>query len=420
MEIYTRHMRPNVIRPNIKDLGLLEKMLPHKAVRFVVTKTDRNGIECETDMIDNGDGIRNIFSFRRREYDKARGDFTCVLIIPTGVGADIGGHCGDAGALCRLLASACDNLITHPNVVNASDYNEIPDNTLYVEGSILTSLLMGTCGLRMVRSNKMLLIAEENPLDYINDEIVNAVSTARVTLGIHCDVLFLKSCALMVSETCESGRAVGRITLLERITDVLDDYVNDYDAFPITTLIGVQPDIHEQYFITNELDVNPWGGVEAMLTHALTLRYRKPFAHSPQMESEEVADMKFGIVDPRKAAETASLTFLHCILKGLHNAPQMTYNLDNAHFVAEDISCVIMPYGCVGLPFIAALEQNIPLILVKDKNIMHNEIHHYITDHEVYIAENYLEVIGYMNVIKSGVNIGSIERPIAETTIFKA
>ena len=266
----------------------------------------------------------------------------------------------------------------------------------------------------------MLLIAEENPIDYINDEIVNAVSTARVTLGINCDILFLKSCAVMTSETCESGRAVGRVMLLERITDVIDDYVKDYDAFPITTLIGVPPETHEQYFIHDELDVNPWGGVEAMLTHALTLKYWKQFAHSPQMESQEVADMRLGVVDPRKAPETASLTFLHCILKGLHDAPQITYNLDNAHFIAEDISCVIMPYGCVGLPFLAALEQNIPLILVKDRNIMTNEMHHYIADHEVYIAENYLEAIGYMNVIKSGIHIESIERPIAGTRIFKA
>ncbi|MCZ6820872.1 MAG: DUF3326 domain-containing protein, partial [Calditrichaeota bacterium] len=41
-----------------------------------------------------------------------------------------------------LLASCCDQLITHPNVVNASDINELPANAHYVEGSVLCRLLM--------------------------------------------------------------------------------------------------------------------------------------------------------------------------------------------------------------------------------------------------------------------------------------
>ena len=43
----------------------------------------------------------------------------------------------------RLLASVCDTLITHPNVVNASDLNEMPANGLYVEGSLLSRFLDG-------------------------------------------------------------------------------------------------------------------------------------------------------------------------------------------------------------------------------------------------------------------------------------
>ena len=66
-----------------------------------------------------------------------------VLIIPTGIGAEIGGHAGDGNPVAKLFGSICDNLITHPNVVNASDINEMPENTLYVEGSILDRFLRG-------------------------------------------------------------------------------------------------------------------------------------------------------------------------------------------------------------------------------------------------------------------------------------
>ena len=64
-----------------------------------------------------------------------------VLIIPTGVGAEIGGHAGDGNPVAKLLAAVCDKLILHPNVVNASDINEMPENCLYVEGSMLDRFL---------------------------------------------------------------------------------------------------------------------------------------------------------------------------------------------------------------------------------------------------------------------------------------
>ena len=46
-----------------------------------------------------------------------------VFIVPTGIGAEIGGHSGDATPAAKLISSLCDRLFTHPNVVNASDIN---------------------------------------------------------------------------------------------------------------------------------------------------------------------------------------------------------------------------------------------------------------------------------------------------------
>ena len=67
--------------------------------------------------------------------------FNAVFIIPTGIGCTIGGHAGDATPAARLIASICDILIIHPNVVNASDINEMTENMWYVEGSILDRFL---------------------------------------------------------------------------------------------------------------------------------------------------------------------------------------------------------------------------------------------------------------------------------------
>jgi len=42
---------------------------------------------------------------------------------------------------------------------------------------------------------------------------------------------------------------------------------------------------------------------------------------------------------------------------------------------AADVSCLVIPYGCVGLPTLAVLEQGIPVIAVKEnRNRMENDL----------------------------------------------
>lgn len=94
-------------------------------IRFVITKTDEKGYHCELDVLSNKHEFSvvirdNIFDLNIREFENID-KFNTVLIIPTGIDANIGGHCGDGNVVARLIASACDTLITHPNVVNASD-----------------------------------------------------------------------------------------------------------------------------------------------------------------------------------------------------------------------------------------------------------------------------------------------------------
>ena len=43
-------------------------------------------------------------------------EYTSVMIVPTGIGAAIGGFAGDALPTARALSSVVDCLITHPNV----------------------------------------------------------------------------------------------------------------------------------------------------------------------------------------------------------------------------------------------------------------------------------------------------------------
>src|SRR3989304_3181367 len=114
----------------------------HYAVRFVVTRSTEHGYDCEVDLLvpDEGEQLplyfqnrESIFDFRKRSSERTD-KFTAVMLIPTGIGAEIGGHCGDGNAAARLLAASCDELITHPHAGNASGINEMNTKTLYGGG----------------------------------------------------------------------------------------------------------------------------------------------------------------------------------------------------------------------------------------------------------------------------------------------
>ncbi len=398
-------------------------------VRFAITKTDNDGYHCELGILSGTSRLsvppkNGIFDFRRRNHENIE-HFNAVLLIPTGIGAEIGGHSGDAGPVARLLATACDNLVIHPNVVNAADINEYPENALYVEGSVLSRLLMGTVGLQKVRSNRVLLIIYEHPDSFFQDATINTVSAARATWGLDCPlVVKMNNNLIMRSLYSSSGRAVGRIEYFEQLCAIIEKYRSEYDAVALSSIIEVPHHFHEDYFRPDMTDmVNPWGGVEAMLTHAISLLYDVPSAHSPMTESKEILNLDVGVVDPRKAAEAISTTYLHCILKGLHKSPRIINNPPAENysklFTAADISCLVIPYGCVGLPTLAALEQGIPVIAVRENtNRMRNILEELpFLAGKLFVVNNYLEAVGVMHAIKAGVNPESVRRPLGHTNV---
>jgi hypothetical protein len=396
-----------------------------KPIKFVITRSDKSGYFAEVDFMEiNRDSNypflsekSTIFDYKRRSFEDTK-KFTAVMIIPTGIGAELGGHCGDAGATARLVASACDTLITHPNVVNASDINEMTENTLYVEGSTLTRLFMGTIGLQPVRKNKLLMIMEKNKDKYFNDEVINAVSSARVTMGLDCDVATMEGTLSSSATYSGSGRAIGKIEGMSALLKIVEDNKNNYDAMALSTIIKVPRDSHKKYFQADDRMINLWGGIESMITHSVAEVFKIPCAHSPMsMEGELHVELDLGIVDPRKAPETASITYLQCILKGLHRSPRVVS--PNKGINLENISCLIIPDGCIGLPILSCLENEIPVIAVKNRNIMKNNLKELpFKNGKFFVAENYLEAVGIMNAIKAGVSVESVLRPISKTSVL--
>lgn len=394
-------------------------------IRFAVTVTDQQSYNCEVGILsptidETFPTISPLFNFRQRQAENTD-QFNVVLLVPTGIGAKIGGDAGDAAPVARLIAGMCDNLITHPNVVNASDINELPANGLYVEGSVLTRLIMGTVGLQKVRSNRVLLIINDHSDPLFSDSAINSASAARATLGLECKVMKMSPGIQMEAYYSSSGKASGSVRGIERLVRVLSEHRQEFDAVAISSVISVPRDLQLDYF-AQEM-TNPWGGVEAVLTHAISSIFEVPSAHSPMLEDREILEAELGIVDPRKAAEVVSLTFLHCILKGLHKSPRIITNhqaINQAGVIsARDISCMIIPDGCLGLPTLAAIEQGIPVIAVKENaNSMRNNLADLPFQYgKLFWADNYLEAVGIMGALKSGITLESVRRPLSPTVV---
>ncbi|MDE0317862.1 MAG: DUF3326 domain-containing protein [Candidatus Poribacteria bacterium] len=397
-------------------------------IRFAITESNKSFYKCEVGVV-TGTSFNwhekpmDLFAFRPRKLETSE-SFTAVLLIPTGIGSEIGGHAGDATAVAHLLAESCDRLILHPNVVNASDINELPNNALYVEGSIVTRLLMGMIGLQPTRSNRVLVILDDHMDKHFVNGAINSVNAARATYGLNCsNVVCLNPSFRMFADYSESGCAVGRVEEVKYCLEVLRKFEGDYDAIALSSVIRVPQEYHLDYFRMEGKMVNPWGGVEAMLTHTISSLLNVPTAHSPMFESKKIENIETGVVDPRMAAEAVSLAFLQCILKGLHRSPKIIQ--DELLFArpdvisAEDISCLIVPEGCLGLPTIAALAHGIYVISVREnRNLMRNDLSQLPWHKGKLIqVDNYLEAAGVINALKSGVTLESVRRPIYATKV---
>ena len=397
----------------------ISDQFPNKHIlRFITTHFDNNYFYANLLV---GEGFpkeynSSVFSFSQREFFNQK-NFNICFLIPTGIGCEIGGHAGDGTAALKLLASSCDKVITHPNVVNASDLNEMPENTLYIEGSHLTQFLMGAIGFNEVKSNRILAIIEDDQINNRKFEsaAINSVNAARAVLGIEADICVLNP-SMNMKGVISNNIATGEVTQLENLYELLLRKQGSFDAVAITSKIHIDENLHKKYSQSNGQIVNPWGAVEAMLTHFISSGFGVPSAHAPMFENDTIANLDFGVVDARIAPEIVSTTFFHCVLKGLHTAPRIIHNNNLLNQIdilsAKDISAIVIPDGVFGIPVLAALHQNIKVIAVKNNNSMKNDLLKLPWNKgQFYQCNNYLEASGILNCIKSGLSASAVRRP---------
>jgi len=288
-----------------------------------------------------------------------------AFIIPTGIGASIGGFAGDASKWARKLAKKC-KLIVNPNVVNAACFSGITDNMYYVEGYTLDRLFKGDIGITNSVNNKIGVVFDKSiPQNVLNIHI-NTINAVKTVYDI--DIYGYEITDEYVGVNFyvdDSGISTGNVKNLSTIKkSALKLIKKGCNAIAIVCLFPEEQG--DDY--SNGLGVDPVGGVEAIISHYISKELEIPCAHAPAFSDIQIHSE---IVDSRCSAEYITPTFLPCILIGLSNAPQITNK--NSGINIENIDFLIVPYNSLGgIPVLEMSKLNKKIYAIKENNTVLN------------------------------------------------
>ncbi|MBI2995331.1 MAG: DUF3326 domain-containing protein [Candidatus Melainabacteria bacterium] len=343
--------------------------------------------------------------FVRAGFTPAPKEEISCLIIPTGIGATIGGYAGDANPIAKLIASKSKYLITHPNVVNGAVLTDIPENIIYLEGFLLDQFLLGKFSLIPNKKNKIGVIFDSG----INDERlnyeINVLNALRAFYGCEIKYWTLTDKPLEVSvEINEHGFSTGKIKNIESlIKKALMLKEKGITAIAICSAIP-DYDLNTNYKLGKGVD--PIGGVEAIISHIVSASTGLVAAHAPVLLSNE--EINYKNISPLSASEYIAKTFLPSVISGLRYAPTISsYQLS-----ALDLSQIIVPYnafGSAGVLYQAEKFKNVTLIK-ENKTCL--EVSPFDLNLKFNIVESYTDLTSQEKVIKLGIDPKVLKRPI--------
>lgn len=285
-----------------------------------------------------------------------------VFIVPTGIGASIGGYAGDAGSYARKLSKIC-RLIVNPNVVNAGCFSAINDKMLYVEGYSLDEFFKGKINLMQSTGNKVGIVFDKAiPEDVLNVHI-NTFNAVKVVYGIDiCGYEITEEPVGVEFTLDDAGVSAGNVnninTLLKASEKILK---RGAEVLTLVCMFDDPEDMNEDY--ANGSGTDPVGGVEAVISHYISKNLQVPCAHSPAFADYQIYP---DLINPKAAAEYITPTFLPCVLLGLSNAPKFA---KNNGINVDDVDFLVMPYNSLGcIPVFEAIKRNIPVFAIKENS----------------------------------------------------
>jgi hypothetical protein len=341
--------------------------------------------------------------------------FTVMLIIPTGIGAAIGGYAGDALPVARAISAVCDRLITHPNVLNGAQLYWPLTNVWYVEGYGLDQFAAGHWGLRPVHGQRIGLLLDQGIEADLRIRHLQVADAARATLGLSLTDAVVTDQPLSVTlKTAASGATWGTIEHPDSLLRGAQRLIEQEQAtaiavvarFPDTVASAVLSDYrHGQ-------GVDALAGAEAVISHLIVREFQIPCAHAPAL-APLLLDPN---LSPRSAAEELGYTFLPCVLAGLSRAPQFVTDSSLTDVVKRSaVDAVIVPESACGGSAILNLSQTQTALITVAEN--HTTLA--VTPEHLHLsairARSYSEAIGILVALREGLDPRSLTpniRPI--------
>ena len=280
-----------------------------------------------------------------------------AFIVPTGVGASIGGFAGDASRAARKISQKCE-LIVNPNVVNAACFSGITDNMLYVEGYSLDRFFKGEICLERSRNNKIGIIFDKAIKPEVLNVHINTMNAVEVVYGLNIIGYEITEEDVRVDFFVDkSGVSMGNVKNLLTLKNAAKKLI-DKGAEAIAIVCRFPDEQGDDY--ANGVGVDPVGGVEAIISHYISKEFSIPCAHAPAFDDIAIST---DIVDKRCSAEYITPTFLPCILVGLNQAPKLT----KTGISINDLDFLIVPYNSIGgVPVLEASKKGIKVFAIKE------------------------------------------------------
>lgn len=317
-------------------------------------------------------------------------DFTAVCIIPTGIGASIGGYAGDASPYINLLSKICP-VIINPNTVNAAVFSGINSNILYTEGFAIDLFFKEEIALRPSKFNKIGVVFDKAIPENVLNVHINTINAVKSTYGLN------------IIDYKITEEPVGELKNLDTLINSARELIlKGAEALAVVCCFDDRED--ENY--SNGAGVDPIGETEAIISHILTREFKVPVAHAPAFDEKSlVIDSK--IVNRKAAAEYITPTFLPCVLLGLYNAPKIIHIKEKSpdDITLESVKALIYPCDCLGgIPVLKAIEKNIPVIAIKEnKTVLDISAEALGIENKVIKAKNYQEAAGILLALKHGI-----------------
>ncbi|MEM8777725.1 MAG: DUF3326 domain-containing protein [Cyanobacteria bacterium P01_G01_bin.49] len=333
--------------------------------------------------------------------------YTVVLIVPTGIGAAIGGYAGDALPVARAMAEISDRLITHPNVLNGAQLYWPLKNTWYVEGYGLDRFAKGDWGLQTVHQNRVGLILDQDIEPELISRHLQAADATRATLGLELTDYVITDAPLGVElRTATSGASWGTIGNPDSLLRAAETLITQGRAEAIAVVARFPDEIDTLVLdhYRHGKGVDPLAGAEAVISHLIVRQFRLPAAHAPALMPLPL-DVT---ISPRAAAEELGYTFLPCVLVGLSRAPQFILDRSRDSIWAESVDAVVIPAtACGGNAILNFSGQNTPIITVTDNQTQLN-VPPESLDIEAIKVNSYLEALGVLVAHRSGISINAL------------